>query len=336
MARKKIDLRSTQSFENDEIIESVLNPTMLYPEDKKTIEELPSSILFENMNNHFHKIEGEKWDEFVASVREMGVQVPLIVRQKNRGYEIIAGHNRKRAAEEVGLKTLPCMIVDVDDIDASVLMAITNNQRENTTELEWGWAYRTTYETLVRSVGNPNGFLKISSGEKEQDDDKSPNAVTVTALGKKGRTEDIVAEKYGVSARTITRKIRLTHLFEPLYDYCKKGKIKQDVMIELSYVDEDMQIHLLDIVQEHKVPITMELAKALKDKKGMGINELNDYIKALKDEDEKKGDEKKKKVLKYTVPEDLFPSGVDPGDKKSAGEYIAKALSYIKENGIKI
>lgn len=331
MARKKIDLRSTQSFENDEIIESVVNPTMLYPEDKKTIEELPSSILFENMNNHFHKIEGEKWDEFVASVREMGVQVPLIVRKKNRGYEIIAGHNRKRAAEEVGLKTLPCIIVDVDDIDASVLMAITNNQREDTTELEWGWAYRTTYETLVRSVGKPKVNKENETGESE-----NPNCVTVTQLEKRGNTQDIVAEKYGVGARTITRKIRLTHLFEPLYHYCKKSKIKQDVMIELSYVDEDMQIHLLDIVQEHKVPITMDLAKDLKAKKGMGINELNNYIKALKDEDDNKGDEKKKKVLKYTVAEDLFPSGVDPGDKKSAGEYIAKALSYIKENGIKI
>lgn len=331
MKRKKIDLRSTLASDNDEIVRSVSDPTMLYPEDKKTIEELPSSILFENMNNHFHKIEGEKWDEFVASVRKIGVQVPLIVRQKNRGYEIIAGHNRKRAAEEVGLKTLPCMIVDVDDVDASVIMAITNNQRENTTELEWGWAYRTTYETLVRSVGKPKVNKENETGEGE-----NHNVVTVTTLEKKGRTEDIVAEKYGVGARTIRRKIRLTHLFEPLYNYCKKSKIKQDVMIELSYVDEDMQIHLLDIVQEHKAPITMELVKDLKAKKGMGINELNDYIKALKDEDEKKEDEKKKRVLKYTVAEDLFPSGVDPGDKKSAGEYIAKALLYIKENGIKI
>lgn len=331
MKRKKIDLRSTLASDNDEIVRSVSDPTMLYPEDKKTIEELPSSILFENMNNHFHRIEGEKWDEFVASVREMGVQVPLIVRKKNKGYEIIAGHNRKRAAEEVGLKTLPCMIVDVNDVDASVIMAITNNQREDTTELEWGWAYRTTYETLVRSVGKP----KVNK-ENETEEGKNPNAFSENALGEKGRTEDIVAEKYGVGISTIRRKIRLTHLFEPLYHYCKKSKIKQDVMIELSYVDEDMQIHLLDIVQEHKVPITMELAKDLKDRKGMGINELNDYIKAFKGEDDNKGDEKKKKVLKYTVPEELFPSGVDPGDKKSAGEYIAKALLYIKENGIKI
>jgi len=331
MTRKKIDLRSTQSSENDEIIESVLNPTRLYPEDKKTIEELPSSLLFENMNNHFHKIEGEKWQEFVASIREMGVQVPLIVRKKNRGYEIIAGHNRKRAAEEVGLKTLPCMIVDVNDVDASVIMAITNNQREDTTELEWGWAYRTTYETLVRSVGKP----KVNK-ENETGNGENSNCVTVTQLEKRGNTQDIVAEKYGVSARTITRKIRLTHLFEPLYNYCKKNKVKQDVMIELSYMDEDMQIHLVDIMQEHNAPITMELAKDLKDKKGMGINELNDYIKAFKGEDDNKGDKKKKKILKYTVPEELFPSGVDPGDKKSAGEYIAKALLYIKENGIKI
>lgn len=335
MARKKIDLRSTQSFENDEIIESVVNPTMLYPEDKKTIEELPSSILFENMNNHFHKIAGEKWDEFVASVKEMGVQVPLIVRKKDNGYEIIAGHNRKRAAEEVGLKTLPCIIVDVDDVDASVLMAITNNQRENTTELEWGWAYRTTYETLVRSVGKP----KINK-EKESSEEKNPNGFSENPLGEEslnvGRTSEIVAQKYGVATSTIKRKIRLTHLFEPLYDYCKKNKVKQDVMIELSYVDEKLQKNVLAVIEERKVPITMEIAKELKGKKEIGIDELDEYIKTFINKESEKADEKKKKVIKYAVPEELFPGDINPGDKRSAGKYVIKALTYIKEKGIRI
>lgn len=161
----------------------------------KYIVDVEVKRLKDNPNNKFHKIDGEKWEVFVASIKEYGIMQPIIVRPVGREnrldtLEIIAGHNRVRAAKEVGLDRVPAIISDADDVDASVIIGITNNQRENTTDLEWGWAYRNTYETIKRPSGR-----KIENGHQFGDQKNK---------GKK--TEEIVAEKYGVGRGTIQRK----------------------------------------------------------------------------------------------------------------------------------
>ncbi|MDY2960002.1 MAG: ParB/RepB/Spo0J family partition protein [Hornefia sp.] len=309
-----------QAFDND--------VTKLYPE-KDVIEKIPIDNLKDNPNNHFHKIDGEKWEEFLGSVKQVGIQVPLLVRPKDGSYEIIAGHNRKRAAQEVGIESLPCIVTDVDDVEASVLVAVTNSQRENTTELEWGWAYRTTYEALKKSVGRPLINKLSHDGTINHDENKLSHSGTIK------RTDDIVAEKYGIGRNTVQRKIRLTYLTKQLYDYCKQKKLKQEIMIELSYLREMTQTQLMISLLEKDINIDLEFAKKLREKDDgdISIDEVMELCREVSKENTKPI---KKKDEKYSVPEDAFPDGFDTKDKKQASQYVIKALRYIKENSIKL
>lgn len=296
-----------------------------YLHGKTVIQDIPISLLDDNPNNHFHRIEGEKWEEFVGSIKEYGILNPLIIRRKDEGrYEVLAGHNRKYAAIESGLEEAPCIITDVDDVDASVIVGVTNNQREETTDLEWGWAYRSTLETLKKAPHRP----------KKEESEKGTHDGHLLEVGTK--TIDIVAQKYGVGKGTAQRKIRLTYLIEQLYNMLLESKVSQAVMIDLSYLSEVDQANLASEIAWNKVQITEEMAKELKAKaqelKGgdIGIDELYSFVSRAEDS---QSEEKPKRPKKYSVEEMLFPKEVK---KQEREEYITKALLYILEHNIKL
>ena len=185
----------------------------LYPK-KDMVENIEVEKLLDNPNNRFHKIEGEKWEEFLGSIKEHGIQVPLIVRPVGTNYEIIAGHNRKRGAIESGIVKVPCLVKDIDDVEASVLVAITNSQRENTTEIEWGWAYRNTYELLKRPSGERTDLTCPHEGNRLENETDLTCPHEGNRLEKGKKTVDIVAEKYGVGKNTVHR-LSLIHISEP-------------------------------------------------------------------------------------------------------------------------
>lgn len=285
----------------------------------KYIVDVEVKRLKDNPNNKFHKIDGEKWEVFVASIKEYGIMQPIIVRPVGREnrldtLEIIAGHNRVRAAKEVGLDRVPAIISDADDVDASVIIGITNNQRENTTDLEWGWAYRNTYETIKRPSGR-----KIENGHQFGDQKNK---------GKK--TEEIVAEKYGVGRGTIQRKMRLTYLEQQLLQLYESKKITQDIAIELSYLSSVEQINIASLNADG-MKLTLDIAKRFRQLSKDG--ELNiDNIKKIW---ESEGEQEIKKVRpkKYIIDDILFPKSVKKGEREN---YIKKALQYIIDNNINV
>ena len=291
------------------------------------IRDIDIDKLKENPDNHFSKIEGEKWDEFLASVREYGVIVPLIVRPLDFGrYEIIAGHNRLRAAREVGLKAIPARIVEVDDVEASVLMGISNAQRENTTDLEWGWAYRNTYEALKRPTGRKkeNG---TQNGNHSEEENGTQNGNHLKGV----KTLEIVAGKYGVGKNTVQRKMRLTYLMAPLYENYLKKAFTQDTMVTLSYLNSREQATLAGMLSFDGGTVTPDMAKELKelsDKDQLDAGAIEEIWKKYNDGKVK---EKVKRPVKYSVADDCFPEGLKKGDR--AG-YIEKALRYIMLNHI--
>ena len=299
------------------------------------IRDIDIDKLKENPDNHFSKIEGEKWDEFLASVREYGVIVPLIVRPLDFGrYEIIAGHNRLRAAREVGLKAVPARIVEVDDVEASVLMGISNAQRENTTDLEWGWAYRNTYEALKKDIGRPkeklshDGTITQNTMAAEvtlSEEEKLSHDGTVK------RTDESVAKMYGIGKNTLHRKMRLTYLMAPLYENYLKKAFTQDTMVTLSYLNSREQATLAGMLSFDGGTVTPEMAKELKelsDKDQLDAGAIEEIWKKYNDGKVK---EKVKRPVKYSVADDCFPEGLKKGDR--AG-YIEKALRYIMLNHI--
>lgn len=285
----------------------------------KYIVDVEVKRLKDNPNNKFHKIDGEKWEVFVASIKEYGIMQPIIVRPVGREnrldtLEIIAGHNRVRAAKEVGLDRVPAIISDADDVDASVIIGITNNQRENTTDLEWGWAYRNTYETIKKPSGERTDLTSPLSGDR---------SIHLT-------TEQLVAKKYGVGKNTIYRKMRLTYLEQQLLQLYESKKITQDIAIELSYLSSVEQINIASLNADG-MKLTLDIAKRFRQLSKDG--ELNiDNIKKIW---ESEGEQEIKKVRpkKYMIDDILFPKSVKKSEREN---YIKKALQYIIDNDINV
>lgn len=340
--------------EIEEVNELAFDPTKLYPvtdrRDEHTYKEIEIEKLKKNTNNHFHPIEGEKWEEFVGSIKAHGILTPLIIRKideaDGKEYEILAGHNRTRGAIEVGLSKVPCIIVDVDDVEASVIVAATNAQRENTTDLEWAWAYRATYEALKKSIGRPNKINVPTVGTLNSDDEnKCTHGGNI--LEKPKRTIDIVAEKYGVGKNTIARKIRLTYLSEQLYNYCVSKKVSQEAMCNLSYLDELHQSFLLNSATDFDVVFDKEFTLAVKNEinNDCDVNYIHRFCKEwvtkkelerTQKEENKKTKPKNVKRLKLEISRDLIPETVNVVDKNETFKYVMQALGYIKQNNIDV
>lgn len=339
--------------EIEEVNELAFDPTKLYPvtdrRDEHTYKEIDIEKLKENTNNHFHPIEGEKWEEFVGSIKAHGILTPLIIRKideaDGKEYEILAGHNRTRGAIEVGLSKVPCIIIDVDDVEASVIVAATNAQRENTTDLEWAWAYRVTYEALKRKG---NQYKSESAGGHA---DHEQNNLTESAGGhadhRQKKTSEILAEKYGVGEKTIRRKIRLTYLSEQLYNYCVSKKVSQEAMCNLSYLDELHQSFLLNSATDFDVVFDKEFTLAVKNEinNDCDVNYIHRFCKEwvtkkelerTQKEENKKTKPKNVKRLKLEISRDLIPETVNVVDKNETFKYVMQALGYIKQNNIDV
>lgn len=319
-----------QGKRNEEVIQRFL-------EGKQVVQNIALDLLDDNPNNHFHKIEGDKWEEFLGSVKEYGVVNPIIVRPKDGRYEILAGHNRKRAAVETGLNEIPCIIKDIDDVDASVIIGITNNQRDDTTDLEWGWAYRNTLETIKRPAGRHKKIEEINGthdGHHFENDDEKKGTHDGHHSEEGLKAIDMVAKKYGVGKGTAQRKIRLTYLHKVLYEVLTRFKTPQEIMVDLSYLAELDQMNLAAKCEAEKLIITKEMAKELKKK----AQELNgepltiDPLHSLVDSFNPKST-KQHRPRKYNIDDELFPADIKKGDREA---YISKALEYVLSHNIKL
>lgn len=305
-----------------------------YLDGKDVVQNIPIEYLIDNEKNHFSKIENEKWEDFVGSIKEYGVITPLLVRKIGMDtYEILAGHNRKNAAIKAGLSVVPCIVKDLDDVDASVIIGISNNQREETSDLEWGWAYRNTYELLKKDKGRPKTEKGFHDGTFSEDE-KGFHDGTFSEKERKGqKTFEIVAKKYGIGVGTVQRKIRLTYLTDGLYEALMNAKITQTIMVDLSYLSQLDQNNLIEKVTWDKKVIDEEIAKTLKNKAqelngaDIGIDELDRIINSFN-----KGDNKlPSRPRRYKIEDDYFPADIKKGERE---DYIRKALIYISENNI--
>ncbi len=286
---------------------------------ERYVRNIDINLLKENPNNHFSKLDGEKWEDFISSIKTNGIINPILARSVEDGFEIIAGHNRVRAGKETGLKEVPVIITDVDDIEASVLIGITNIQRENVTDLEIGWAYRTTYEALKVPRKDNLNSPKCQSDTSEKKVEKS-----------KKRTDEIVAEKFGVGSRTVNRKIRLTYLIDELYSLYENKKLSQEIVIELSYLNTFCQVLVIEAIR-NKQKLNVELAKEFR--KANSVEKIKELLSSNKVKVDIKATGKKEKVKSYKISDEFFPENLKPKEKE---EYILKSLKYIKDNKIKV
>ena len=185
--------------------------------------------------------------EMVDSVKQYGVLVPALVRPKpDGGYEMIAGHRRRMASELAEKQTLSCIVRDMTDDEATIVMVDSNLQREQILPLEKAFAYKMKLEAMKRQAGRP---------KKEN---LSP--VRIDFRGK--QTLDVMAEEVGDSRNQIHRYIRLTHLIPEILDLVDNSVLKEKEIlqialrpaVELSYLSEKEHQDLVEIMESEDCP----------------------------------------------------------------------------------
>lgn len=218
--------------------------------DNNEVSEIELKELHDFKDHPFKVKDDEKMQEMVESIKKTGVLVPGVVRAKAEGgYEIIAGHRRKRACELAGLTTMPVVIRKYNNDEAVLAMIDSNLQREEILPSEKAFAYKMKLEALSHQ------------GKAKEDDSED---VTSRQVVTKLRSDDEIGSVTGESGRQIQRYIRLTELIRPILDMVDDKKIKFVPAVELSYLTAKQQAILLEIMNEEAVVPSLSQAKQLK------------------------------------------------------------------------
>ena len=239
------DLFSTEESRAEESCEKVVR--------------IPLSELHPFPNHPFHVRDDEAMQNTVDSIREYGVLTPGIVRPREDGsYEIVAGHRRKHGSELAGLSDMPCIVREMDDDTATILMVDSNIQREDILPSERAQAYKMKAEALNRKMGRP---AKENEGQ-----------VVPTFRGKK--TSEIIGEQVGENYKQVERYMRLTELQPELQQMVDDKKIAMTPAVELSYLKPEEQQMLLTAIDSEQA--TPSLSQAQRMKKLSQAGKLND------------------------------------------------------------
>ena len=260
--------------------------------------------------NHPFKVKMDaKMVETIESVREHGVLVPALVREKSTGgYEMISGHRRKMASELAGLENIPCIVRNLSDDEAVIVMVDSNLQREEILPSEKAFAYKMKLEAMKRQG-------------KRTDLTSEPMAWKL-----KGKeSAEILGEQVGESKDTIRRYIRLTELIPEILEMVDNKKIAMRPAVELSYLPKEEQEILYDTMESEDC--TPSHAQAIKIRKFSEEGRLNeDVLLSIMSE------EKPNQVEQWKIPKNrlkkYFPSGTT---QQKMEETIIKALELYRK-----
>ena len=215
--------------------------------NREKVMEIPLVELYPFKHHPFKVVDDERMLDTADNIREYGVLVPAIARPREEGgYELVAGHRRKRGCELAGLETMPVIVRDLDDDAAVLVMVDSNIQRESLLPSERAFAYRMKLEAIERVKGRP----------------KNVGQVVPDYFGK--RTTEIIADGTGESYKQVQRFIRLTELIPDLLDMVDNRKIAFNPAVELSYLKPHEQTMLLDAMDSEQATPSLSQAQRLK------------------------------------------------------------------------
>ena len=222
-------------------------------EKAEKVEEIDISKITDFPNHPFKVQDDDKMDEMVKSVKQYGVILPVIVRPKEDGtYEMISGHRRKRACEIAGINQIRCIVKDLSDDEAVILMVDSNIQREEILPSEKAFAYKMKLEAM-KHQGKRVDLL--------EDETSTPMVEKL-----KGKTSvSMLGEQNNESAEQIRRYIRLTYLIPELLEQVDLKRIAFRPAVELSYLSEENQYVVQNIFEFDEV--TPSLSQAIRLKK---------------------------------------------------------------------
>ena len=276
---------------------------------RESVKNIPICEISDFPDHPFKVRMDENMSDLVDSIREHGVLVPVLVRPKEDGtYEMVAGHRRKFASELAELGEIPCIIRDLTDDEATLIMVDSNLQRERILPSEKAFAYKMKLEAMRRQAGRP-----------------SKNSATVLPNYEGKTSRQILAEQSGESHEQIRKYIRLTELIPAILDMVDDNKIAMRPAVELSYLSKTEQEILLDTMQLEDC--TPSHAQAIKMRKFSAEGRLNeDVIFSILSEE--KGNQKEQ----FRMPKERISKYFTPGTSaRQMEDTIVKALELYRK-----
>ncbi|MED4599765.1 ParB/RepB/Spo0J family partition protein [Paenibacillus validus] len=255
-------------------------------QQREKVMEIPLSEISDFPGHPFKVKADEAMLEMADSVKQYGILVPGLVRPKtDGGYEMVAGHRRKKASELAGRETMPCIVRELDDDQATIIMVDSNLQRENIAPSEKAFAYKMKLEAMKRQAGRPN-------------------RENVSQVGTQKRSDQLLADQAGESRNQIQRYIRLTELTPTILEMVDDKRIAFNPAVELSYLAEEEQKALYETMQSEDC--TPSLAQAQRMKKLSQDGRLNvDVIFSILTEE--KPNQKEKMTIRRERIDRFFP-----------------------------
>ena len=299
--------------------DEILGIDKLKDNQNEKVQEILLSKIRDFKNHPFKVNAGEQFNELVDSIKINGVLNPVLVRkvepdENGCEYEMISGHRRKKASEISGLETIPCIIRNLDDDQATIIMVDSNLQRENILPSEKAFAYKMKLDAMSRQ-GKRTDLTSSQVGTKTE------NNLTSSQLGTQKRSDQILAEQVGESRNQIQRYIRLTYLIPSILKMVDEKQIAFIPAVELSYLNEQ-EHHMVELLlNENKYKIDQNKASLLKQNSGNLNVELANKILSG-DKDDKTIKPKPVKIKSQIIKRYFKPEQ----DQKEIEDIIEKAL----------
>ena len=289
------DLFSTDESRAEAQLEKVV---MLNPAD---ISDFP--------NHPFKVKQDEAMAEMADSVKQYGVLVPALVRPKaDGGYEMVAGHRRKCAATLAGITEMPCIVRNLTDDEATIIMVDSNLQRETILPSEKAFAYKMKLEAMKRQAGRPKNSAPLE-----------PNL-------KGTRSNEELAANSPDSRSQIQRYIRLTELIPSILDMVDNGKIAFRPAVELSYLSKEQQQSLYDTMECEDC--TPSLAQAIKMKEFSRDGKLTEEV-IFSIMQEEKPNQREKPAFRDERITRLIPKSIPRGQET---DFVIRALEFYNRH----
>ena len=315
----------------------------------------------QDFEGHPFKVENDMaLFELMQSIEKEGVIVPALARPKvGGGYELIAGHRRKAACKWAGIDVMPVVIRDLDDNQAVIAMVDSNLQREHLKPSEKAFAYKMKLEAMKRQgartdltfcqvgekitssqVGKKLSSSQVVTETSDQDGPKLDNptmkvyslqsaheengswCVTQGTVIPSGiRSDELLAKQVGENRMTIQRYIRLTNLIPKLLDMVDEGKIAFTIAVELSYLTEEQQYELYEVMDMEQCTPSLSQANRMKRMSQSGELDMDAMFLILEQE---KPNQREQIKLRADTLAKYFPEDYTPKQKTDLIERLVK------------
>ena len=284
-------------------------------EKKEKIDEVSVSLI-DNFKNHpFKVLDNDEMKTLENSIQNNGLMEAVIIRPKKDGrFEMISGHRRLMACKNLGLETIPCRIRDLTDDEATIYMVDSNLHREKLLPSEKAFAYKMKYEAMKHQGTS------------------LPQDTTLRPVGTKLRSDHVLADEVGDSARQIQRYIRLTNLIPKLLNMVDNAELKEIPAIalrpavELSFLSKEEQKMLAEYIEYNFVTPSLEQAIKLKELSRGGILREENIEKLL---DVPKANQ----IQKFKISEDRLFNVVPKNiERDKLEDFVIKACEFYSKH----